>query len=157
MSVSIASAAERIVASSSAAILLTDGAQRCVYMNPAAERLCGPLASLASRALHDALPHVGRDGAPCSGGCALAAALAGHGLASGDVRIARDGGRLVGVTFVASAESEGGGMILEAWEVGADGPIARAPERGRASAVVASPKMSSPRGRGRSLHAARGR
>ena len=127
MTVSIASAAERIVASSSAAIFLTDRAQRCIYMNPAAARLCGPTPAFASRPLHDALPHVGRDGAPCGGtGCALAAALAGQGPASGDARFVRDDGHVFPVTFAASTESEGGGTILEAWAPGADGPIARA-------------------------------
>ena len=128
MSVSIASLAERIVASSSAAIFLTDADQRCVYVNSSAERLCGlPFTAFASRALHDALPHLGRDGARCSGaGCALAAALAGHAVASGDTRIVGHDGHVVPIAFVASADSEGGGTILEAWELGSDGPIARA-------------------------------
>jgi PAS domain S-box-containing protein len=115
--------AETVVTHASLALLLVDGAQRCTYLNPAAERLTGlALAGGHAQPLHEALAHAQADGSPCPGaGCALRLALSGLPGQRWEVQLLAGGARLVELT--ASPVLEGGearGAVLTLRELAAE-------------------------------------
>jgi PAS domain S-box-containing protein len=113
---------ETVANNATLALLILDGRQQCVYMNPAAERLTGyTLEEVRGRVLHDVVHHTRPDGRPYPlEECPIDRALPQNVREQGEEVFVDKDGTFYPVAFTASPVREGGqavGTIVEVRDI----------------------------------------
>jgi PAS domain S-box-containing protein len=116
---------ETVTSNATLALFMADAAQRCTFMNPAAEQMIGyTLAELRDRPFHETIHHTRPDGSPYPvSACPIGQAVArGEPRRGEEVFVHRDG-RFIPIAYAASPLRQDGrivGVVLEVRDVTAE-------------------------------------
>ena len=110
---------ETITTNASVSLFITDAQRRCVFMNPAAEKLSGyTMEEVRGRTMHEVLHHTRPDGSPFPlEDCPIVCAIQKHEQAQGEDMFVHKDGHFFPVAFTASPIPARAGMVGSIIEV----------------------------------------